>query len=102
MIFQKLNQVFWKEVISVVDKTLILRKLSEVDLYGRQLNEYSNITISEYSKDWKIQRIVERTLQMMIEVCLDIAGHIISDQEYRVPSSYAEMFRDVKNTKVPF
>jgi len=84
----------------VVDKTLILRKLSEIDLYGRQLNEYSNITISEYSKDWKIQRIVERTLQMMIEVCLDIAGHIISDQEYRVPSSYAEMFRILNENNI--
>ncbi len=84
----------------MVDKTLILRKLSEIDLYRKQLDEYSNITISKYSKDWKIQRIVEQTLQMMIEVCLDIAGHIIADQEYRVPSSYADMFRILNENNI--
>ena len=77
----------------MVDKMLILRKLSEVDQYRNQLSEYSKITFREYSKDWKVQRIVERTLQMMIEACLDIAGHIISDEEFRVPDSYADMFR---------
>lgn len=35
---------------------------------------------------------IERTLQMMIETCADIAGHLISDRKYRVPSSYAETF----------
>jgi uncharacterized protein YutE (UPF0331/DUF86 family) len=39
--------------------------------------------------DWKTRRIVERTLQIMIELCIDIAGHIISDRRLRVPVSYA-------------
>jgi uncharacterized protein YutE (UPF0331/DUF86 family) len=30
---------------------------------------------------------------MMIETCADIAGHIISDKGYRVPTSYADTFR---------
>ena len=30
---------------------------------------------------------------MMIETCADIAGHIISDRGYRVPTSYADTFR---------
>ena len=29
----------------------------------------------------------------MIESCLDIAGHIISDGEYRIPNNYADTFR---------
>ena len=29
----------------------------------------------------------------MIETCLDIAGHIIADENFRVPESYADMFR---------
>lgn len=77
----------------MVDKILVLRKLSELDQYLLQINEYSNITISEYSGDWKTQRVVDRTLQMMIETCLDISGHIISDEEYRVPENYADMFK---------
>jgi len=77
----------------VVDKTLILRKLAELEEYLGQVKEYASITVDRYSKDWKAQRVVERTLQMMIETCADVAGHIISDKGYRVPSTYADTFR---------
>jgi len=77
----------------MVDKALVLRKLSELEEYLGQIREYTNITIEQYSSDWKIQRIIERTLQMMIETCVDVAGHIISDREYRIPKSYADTFR---------
>jgi len=77
----------------MVDKTLILRKLSELDEYYNQIREYEKITIVQYSDDWKIQRIIERTLQMMIEACVDIAGHIIADKEYRVAKSYSDTFK---------
>lgn len=77
----------------MVDKALVLRKLAELEEYLGQIREYTNITIEQYSSDWKIQRIVERTLQIMIETCVDVAGHIISDRQYRIPKSYADTFR---------
>jgi uncharacterized protein YutE (UPF0331/DUF86 family) len=77
----------------VVDRTLVLRKLSELEEYLRQIKEYAGITAEQYSQDWKIQRVIERTLQMIIETSVDIAGHIISDKGYRIPSSYADTFR---------
>ncbi len=51
----------------MVDKNLILRKLSTLDEYQKQINEYAKISLKDYTADWKIQRIVERTQQMMIE-----------------------------------
>jgi uncharacterized protein YutE (UPF0331/DUF86 family) len=77
----------------MVDKTLILRKLSILDEYLKQIGEYASITPKAYTDDWKVQRIVERTLQMMIETCLDISGHIISDENLRVPETYVDVFR---------
>ncbi len=77
----------------MVDKILILRKLAELEEYLGQVKEYASITVDRYSKDWKAQRVVERTLQMMIEICADVAGHIISDKGYRVPATYADTFR---------
>lgn len=67
--------------------------MSELEEYSGQLKEYANVTIEQYSMDWKVQRVVERTLQMMIEICVDVAGHIISDKGYRVPTTYADTFR---------
>ena len=50
------------------------------------------MTIQVYNADWRTQRIVERTLQMMIETCADIANHIVSDRGMRVPTGYADTF----------
>ena len=77
----------------MVDEALILRKLAELDQYYGQLKEYENTSVDQYSDDWKIQRIIERTLQMMIETCVDIAGHIIADKGFRIPKSYADTFK---------
>ena len=69
----------------MVDKTLILRKISEIEIYQKQIREFADIMLHDYKEDWKTQRVVERTLQMMIETCADIANHIISDAGMRVP-----------------
>jgi uncharacterized protein YutE (UPF0331/DUF86 family) len=78
--------------LPMVDRTLIFRKLSKLEDYHSQITEYKDISLATYKMDWKIQRIIERTLQMMIETCSDIAGHIIADMKYRVPASYADTF----------
>lgn len=76
----------------MVDRDLILRKLANLDLYVRQVSEYRDLTVEQYRRDWKIQRIIERSLQMAIEVCADIATHVIADRGLRVPTTYAEAF----------
>ena len=84
----------------MVDKTLILRKLAEIDEYLRQLDEFSGLSVGDYVADWKVQRIVERTLQMMIETCADVASHIISDSGFRVPTGYADTFKVLSEEKL--
>lgn len=84
----------------MVDEALILRKLAELDQYYGQLKEYENTTADRYSENWKIQRIIERTLQMMIETCADVAGHIIADKGFRIPKSYADTFKVLLEEKI--
>ena len=84
----------------MVDRTLILRKLTNLEAYLDQIQEYQDISLDAYVDDWKTQRIIERTLQMMIETCSDIAGHIISDQKYRVPTGYADTFKVLDENQI--
>jgi len=79
----------------LVDKILILRKLADLEAYLDQIREFSSLSLAEYEGNWKTQRIVERTLQIMIELSVDIAGHIISDKKLRPPLSYADTFRSL-------
>lgn len=84
----------------MVDRSLLLRKLSDLsDLCG-QMREYRGTTARRYAGDWKTQRIVERTLQMMVEICLDVANHVISDKGYRRPVGYADHFTVLHENKV--
>ena len=84
----------------MVDRTLILRKLAKLDEYRKQLGEYAEISTEDYEENWKTQRIVDRTLQISIETCLDIAGHIISDEELRAPESYGDMFKILADSNI--
>src|SRR6266508_4097789 len=77
----------------MVDVSLVLRKLASLEDYRQQISEFSSITVDEYRSDWKEQRIVERTLQMMIELCADIAGHMIAAHALRTPETYDDSFR---------
>jgi uncharacterized protein YutE (UPF0331/DUF86 family) len=76
----------------VVDRDLALRKLSDIAQYVAQVTEYRHITAEQYRADWKTQRIIERTLQMAIEACVDVASHVIADRGLQVPATYAEVF----------
>jgi uncharacterized protein YutE (UPF0331/DUF86 family) len=84
----------------MVDETLILRRLSELDEYHQQVKEYQNMSVDRYRRDWKVQRIIERTLQMMIETCVDITSHIIAERNYRTPKSYADAFKVLNENSI--
>jgi len=84
----------------LVDKLLVGRKLAQIDTYLNQIGSFSKISLTQYKRSWKTQRIVERTLHILIEVCIDIANHIIADQGMRVPTGYADTFKVLMEHKV--
>lgn len=84
----------------MVDKLLIGRKIAEMETYLSQIKGFSKVSVAEYKKNWKTQRIVERTLQIMIELCIDIANHLVSDKGMRLPSGYADTFKVLMEEKI--
>jgi len=84
----------------LVDQTLIGRKMAQMETYLSQVKEFSNVSLAAYKKDWKTQRIVERTLQILIDLCLDIGNHIISDEKMRLPAGYADIFKVLMENRV--
>lgn len=76
----------------MVDRDLVRRRLAYLDTYLDQLSSYRGIDQSAYEQDWKTQRVVERTLHLAIESCMDVADHIVADRRLRVPETGAESF----------
>jgi len=84
----------------VVDRELVLRKIAEVEQYLQQLADYRQIDLESYQHDWKTQRIVERTLHLTIEACMDLADHIVADRRLRVPDTGGATFEILAEAEV--
>ena len=76
----------------MVNKILIERILSDINLNLNDLKNASDITWEVYRVDKRARRFVERTLHILIEASIDIAQHIISDQKFREPANYRDTF----------
>jgi uncharacterized protein YutE (UPF0331/DUF86 family) len=76
----------------MVKIAVIQRLLNNLTSYVKELHNATDITHDKYISDIRLQRFVERTLQISIECCFDIIHHIISDRNFREPDSYADSF----------
>lgn len=77
----------------MVDRIIIERLISLVNGYLNDLKPVQDVSFSQYSKDIKLQRFVERTLHIAIEASLDIGNHIISDEGLREPEDNRDIFK---------
>ena len=73
----------------MVDRDLVLRKIADMERYLADLSEFRGIRIEAYAADWKVQRIVERTLHLVVEAAMDIADHLVADRRLPVPETAA-------------
>lgn len=60
----------------------------------------SAASLVEYSSDARLRRAVERSLQMAIEICLDIGRRIISLENLQYPEDDREVFSVLAESQV--
>ena len=84
----------------MVDKVLLERILTNIRTYIEDLRNASDITWEIYKTDKRARRFVERTLHIIIEACIDIAQHIIADEQLREPTSYRDTFNVLAENKI--
>ena len=78
----------------MVNKDIITRRLSNLEEYYHDLSDIQEeVTSEQLFNDKIMRRYIERTLQMAIESCLDIAGHIISYSGFREPINNQDTFQ---------
>ncbi|CAN2043157.1 DUF86 domain-containing protein [Candidatus Magnetomoraceae bacterium gMMP-1] len=76
----------------MVDRILSERIFSDIKANLKDLRDATDINWQVYKTDKRARRFVERTLHILIEACIDIAQHIISDEKLREPVSYRDIF----------
>ena len=76
----------------MVDQILVERFLADIRMNVKELREATDITWEIFQTDTRARRFVERTLHILIEACLDVAHHIIADEEFREPKNSRDAF----------
>ena len=75
-----------------MDPEKITNKFSHLDEYLRLLKQVGSTGKEEFTKDKILIGSAKYYLQVSIEVCLDVAGHIIASERFRAPQDYADSF----------
>ena len=84
----------------MVNKNIIYKAIESIDQSLKDLKKADDITYDKYLKDVRSRRFIERSLHVMIEACIDIAQHIISDEGFREPESYRDSFIILMENKI--
>jgi uncharacterized protein YutE (UPF0331/DUF86 family) len=84
----------------MVDRLLLEKILGDIRANIRELEIAKDIPWEVYQSDVRTRRFVERTLHILIEACIDIAQHIISDEGFREPSTYRDAFVVLAEEKI--
>lgn len=75
-----------------MDTTVIAMRLRKLDDYLRTLRQMQAISLNEYLNDDNIQTIVERKLQLAIQVCMDIGSYLVGQLGLTVPDEPENVF----------
>jgi len=84
----------------MVDRAIITVKMCNIKKSLDRLKEKQGVGQKEFLADRDIQDIVLLNLQTAIQGCVDIASHIISDNNWGVPGSLAGLFDILSEKKV--
>lgn len=84
----------------MVNRDIVVAKIANIKKSIDRLKEKQGIDFKAFSQDRDIQDVVLLNLQTAIQGCIDIASHIISDNNWGVPGSLAGLFDALGEKKV--
>jgi len=84
----------------LIDKSIVLKKIERIDAYLKQIGQKRDPGFEAFRKDKDLQSIVLFNLIQSIQAAIDIGAHIISDSEWGVPGSQADIFAILAEHKI--
>ncbi len=84
----------------MVNRDIVLRQLANLEGFVNDLRQADDISREVFLRDVRAQRFIERTLHIAVEACLDVTHHIISDEKWREPHSFADAFTVLAENRI--
>ncbi|MFH1847567.1 MAG: DUF86 domain-containing protein [Candidatus Omnitrophota bacterium] len=76
----------------MVNRDVVIAKITNIKKNLDRLSEKQSLDLNVFLEDRDSQDIVLFNIQTAIQGCIDIAAHIISDNDWGVPGSLAGLF----------
>ena len=84
----------------MVNQALLKTKISHIKKSISKLSQKAAVSLKEFKANSDLQDIVVHNLQTAIQGSIDIASHIISDEEWGVPGALVGLFDILQEHKV--
>jgi len=84
----------------VVQNGVLISKLAIIEEYLKKLQGYFPVSLEQFSSDWGLQKIVERSLQVMIEVMIDIAERIVAQKGILPQKTAADTLKKLRELSI--
>jgi uncharacterized protein YutE (UPF0331/DUF86 family) len=76
----------------VINIEVIETRLAMLSEHVNDLRAVQNTTFEQYVDNRILRGYVERTLQVCVQVCLDVGGHLIAEMAFRPPADSRDVF----------
>lgn len=83
-----------------MENGIILNKLAQIEPYLARLEQVLPASFQDFEQDWKAQMIIERGLQVLIEIMIDVANRIIALNGWGPTTSSADAIRLLSLKKI--
>lgn len=83
-----------------MDKKRLLERLDLLESYFHELEEHIPTDKEEYSTDLEKRRFCERTLQLLIEVCIDTSRQLTKELKLGLPEEKESIFDKLHQKKI--
>jgi uncharacterized protein YutE (UPF0331/DUF86 family) len=77
----------------LVDAERVEDRLERLEAMLEQLDEVRDGGEEAYLADARLRLATERLLQVSIQICIDLAAQVVSEQSAAPPSSYSDVFK---------
>ena len=57
---------------------VVIQKLQSLDVVLTELRSLGEISVSQLNDDWRVRRAVERDLQVLVEIAIDVCQRLLS------------------------
>lgn len=83
-----------------IDKTIIYSKIESLQRCINRIREKTPNNVKSLKEDWDIQDIIVLNLERAVQICVDIAAHIIAELDRKTPLTMADAFIDLQKADV--